>query len=584
MAVERFLEFPLTSMRRSIKDIDDSYRNPWDMYAELAQNSVDAIRKMQAESGEKGRIRITVNAQEKSIVFEDNGCGIPFRRIPKLLNLFSSGKANDTSTVGEKGVGLKFVLFQSLVFEIKSSDGETAGVATVKDARLWKKSNSEEELLLETEELPVFEHGTTVTVKGIELDRDDQEEQGSSIFNLSFEQFKFLLRNKTYLGETTCLWQTGTNPIEIIVKYTDYNGKYSEEVLKNEYVLPIENLPASDIVNIDEFEAWLAERDRSDTDKRAKLQGKILLKKGAYLHNGYREISYWACFLPTRGDWETINKGLKLAPEDFDINSEWAENNAFCLVNSGIYTATKGMPTGISISHPSTGNAGYWPNFFMLFQDNALTFDIGRKSIHGKVQAIYQAKAKELFNHIVKYVTKYTSAVPVTPGPSDFDRDEIVEEVKRLPGLDASEISFEKLPSEQEAAVSAIFFELIGKGIIKDIKPIYLGYRQKYDLYAYYCSRFTQKKRFGFYEFKSHLRNLTKDFSEARKVFDEIDYVICWDVNDTDILQLSNFGIGCEKIERGTLHELDCPESVTHRLSTPNCNPVYVIDLKEIVR
>ena len=124
---------------------------------------------------------------------------------------------------------------------------------------------------------------------------------------------------------------------------------------------------------------------------------------------------------------------------------------------------------------------------------------------------------------------------------------------------------------------------MIGKGIINDIIPIYLGYRNKYDLYAYYVSTHNGKKRFGIYEFKSHLRNLTKDFSEARKVFDELEYVICWDVNDTDIQQLSTFGIGCEKIENGTLHTIDCPSSVTYRLSIPNCNPVYVIDLKELV-
>ena len=583
MATISFLQFPLTSIRRSIKDIDDSYRNPWDLYAELAQNSVDAIRKMQTTSDEKGKISITINAQDKSIIFEDNGCGISYDDLPQLLNLFSSGKAGDSSTVGEKGVGLKFVLFQSTDFEIKTSDGNTASVASIKEARLWKKSTSANELMLDINQVEAFSHGTTISLKGIELDRDDNEEEGTSLFNLSFEQVKFLLRNKTFLGDTSCLWNGNSNPIDIIVKYTDFNGNYNEEVLKNEYILPTEGLSDSDIVDIDEFETWLQARDRSDNDKRAKLQGKVLLLQGTYLHNNYRKVSYWACFLPTRRDWEQINKRLKLVPEDFDINDEWAESNSYCLVNSGIYTATKGMPTGIAISHPSSGNSGYWPNVFMLFQDDALTFDIGRKSIHGKVQAIYQAKAKELFNKITKYVTKYTSAVPVTPGLSgDFDRDEIVESVKRLPDLNSNNVTFEKLPSEQEASVSAIFFELIGKGIIDDICPIYLGYRNKYDLYAYFKSPQSQKKRFGIYEFKSHLRNLTKDFSEARKVFDELEYVICWDVNDTDIRQLSNFGINCEEVEQGTLHTIDCPKSVTHRLSIPNCNPVYVIDLKRL--
>ena len=74
MAELEFLKFPVTIIRRSIKDIDSSYRNPWDIYAELAQNAVDAIRKVQFKDGETGRINIEINAQNKSIVFEDNDC------------------------------------------------------------------------------------------------------------------------------------------------------------------------------------------------------------------------------------------------------------------------------------------------------------------------------------------------------------------------------------------------------------------------------------------------------------------------------------------------------------------------------
>lgn len=579
-----FLKYSLSSIRRSIKDIDDSYRNPWDIYAELSQNAVDAIKKMQETSDENGKIKIIINSQEKSIIFKDNGCGIAYDDLPHLLNLFSSGKGGDSCTVGEKGVGLKFVLFQSTYFEIKSSDGETAGRAVIKDARLWKKSTSEVELMLDYEKIDADWRGTEITLKGIEFDRVDSEEQSLSLFQLSFEQLKYVLRNKTYLGSTDPIWNTEYRPINILLNYTDFNGKEHEETLKNEYILPIEDLSSNDMVDIDEFEKWLNEKDRNDNEKRSKLQGKVLVTKGSYLHKDYRNISYWACFLPTRGDWDTLNERLNLVPIGTEIDDNFKENNGYCLCSDGIYTATKGMPTGISITQPSTGYAGYWPNFFMLFQDDALTFDIGRKSIHGNVQKIYQAKAKEIFNQITKYVTKYTSAVPVTPSSTNsFNRDDIRDYVKELLDLGSEKVSFLKNPSEQEASVSAIFFELIGKGSIDDIIPIYLGYRNKYDLYAYYKSPLTDKKIFGFFEFKSHLRNLTKDFSEAKKVFQEIDYVICWDVNDTDIQQLNNFGIECEKIENSSLHPIDCPASVTHRLVSSISEPVYVIDLKELV-
>lgn len=580
MAELEFLQFPVSIIRRSIKDIDSSYRNPWDIYAELAQNAVDAIRKVNFHGNERGCISIEIDSINKNIIFQDNGCGISKDKLPSLLSLFSSGKDDDNDTVGEKGVGLKFCFFSSTYFEIESSDGVTGGKAIIRDARLWKNATSEEILKLDFEEVTGLPRGTKITLKNVELDTTDDEDS-ITIFKLSFEQLKHVLRSKTYLGNTNSIWNSDFDEITIHLKYKDFNGLEHEEVLKNSYVLPSEVLNEDDLISVDDFETWLQQRDRTDTEKRNKLQGKVIFYKGEYNHNNYRKISFYACFLPTRRDWRKINQTLNLLPADATEADE--EKLQYCLLNSGIYTAIKGMPTGISIDTPNSGNAGYWPNMFMIFQDNALKFDIGRKSIHGKTQAIYQEKAKEIFNKIIKYVTKYTSAVPLTPvSPNRFDRYSIRQNVDRLVELSSRRVKFQKIPSEQEAAVSAVFFELIGNGVIDDITPIYLGYRQKYDLYANYTPP-SGSQVFGFYEFKSHLRNLAKDFSEARKVFDEMDYVICWDVNDNDVQALSDFGINCEEVERGNLHQGDYPKSVTHRLSIPNCNPVYVIDLKKLM-
>ena len=579
-----FLEFPVSSIRRSIKDIDDSYRNPWDIYAELSQNAVDAIRKMQETSDEDGKIEIIINSQEKSIYFEDNGCGIAYNDLPKLLNLFSSGKDEDSCSVGEKGVGLKFVLFQSTYFKIESSDGNTAGRAVIKDARTWKNGSSDEILMLdEYVEIDANWRGTKITLKGIEFDSDDSEEQSLSIFQLSFEQLKYVLRNKTYLGSTVPIWDTNYKPIDISLNYTDFNGIPNKDTLKNEYILPTEVLPSKDMVDMDEFEEWLKLTDRDDTEKRNKLKGKVLVKKDSYMHNGYRKISYWVCFLPNRGDWNTINQRMNLILNGIEIDDSFKSKNGYCLCSDGIYTATKGMPTGISITHPITGAAGYWPNFFMLFQDDALKFDIGRKSIHGNIQNIYQKIAKEIFNNILKYIRKYALVMPIDIDSNDgFDKIKIIDEVRGLVDLNSEKVSFVKNPSEQEASVAALFFELIGNGSITDIIPIYLGYRNRYDLYAYYKSE-TGESKFVFCEFKSHLRNLKDDFPDETKLFNELDYVICWDVNDTDLQELYNKNIGCEPVEISSLHAIDCPASVTHRLFIPNCKPVYVIDLKELV-
>ena len=47
-----FLQQTTRQVKKSIKDIDDSYNNEWDVLAELCQNSVDAIRKRGIKKGE----------------------------------------------------------------------------------------------------------------------------------------------------------------------------------------------------------------------------------------------------------------------------------------------------------------------------------------------------------------------------------------------------------------------------------------------------------------------------------------------------------------------------------------------------
>ena len=350
--------------------------------------------------------------------------------------------------------------------------------------------------------------------------------------------------------------------------------------------MPIEAYDAKDIVDIDEFDKWLQEKDRSDVEKRNKLQNKILILKDTYQYKGYRKIQFWACFLPTRRNWDTINKNYDLLPADITDEKElkqWKQEHSYSIFTSGIYTATKGMPTGITVDQPNTGVSGYWPNFFMIFQDDLLSFDIGRKSIHGKIQAIYQTKAKEIFGRIVPYVTNYTSAIPLSAASStEFDRDTIRDYIKNLVPLGSSIVAFEKNPAEQEASVAAVFYELIGNKTIKDIVPIYSGYRHQYDLYAYYIN-VSGKKEFKIIEFKSHLRNITKDFPDATKVFAEMDYIVCWDVNDTDIQALFDFGITCEEKSKSELNPENFSGSVSYVLLVPHSKPLYVIDLKPLV-
>ncbi|MEG9294960.1 hypothetical protein V6B33_00730 [Mangrovibacillus sp. Mu-81] len=75
--------------------------------------------------------------------------------------------------------------------------------------------------------------------------------------------------------------------------------------------------------------------------------------------------------------WDKITQEYGLITEDKIEDEEYTENYHYALIQAGIYTSVKGMPTGIVINHPKTGYAGYWGNMFILFEDSSLKFDIG---------------------------------------------------------------------------------------------------------------------------------------------------------------------------------------------------------------
>lgn len=558
-------------IRKSIRGIDDSYNNFWDIIAELVQNSVDAINKTEEK---KGKIKIIINSIKRSIQVIDTGIGIERDKIPILLTPFSTDKENDRETIGEKGVGLKFVLFESDNFIMKTTTGNSNQKFVVKipGAKTWKNSTSEEDfcLNLSSEDKCDF-RGTDVYVDGIE---------NQQLFELDFEALKYVIRTKTAIGNVLNLFND--NPyIDVTLEYTDQASNTKEEKIDFKYWIPTESLGKKDLFDLDAFKNWLIENPTSsDSEKRNKLKNRIIYKKGEFKHNSIRIIKYWSCFVPQRTLWKKISCKDGLLNESEMDNEDVLQDKFFTTHQSGIYTSVKGMPTGIVIDSPLTGKTGYWPNLFIIFEDDMLKFDIGRKSINGNVKNIYKKYAKEIFSDYTKYISKYIAGEPDIDNNPIWNRDEIKRNIEELPSLNNSMINFKKLPSEQEASVAAIFYELIGKGKIDKISPIISGYREKYDLYAEYNNHFIC------IEFKSHLRNIIRDFENNDKYANEIDYIVCWDINDTDIQEMNKAGIYLAARNKSTLfneNEAIVPET-THILNYSNqATPIYVIDLKKVL-
>lgn len=572
MAIDNdFLSLSMTMVRNSIRGIETSYSNFWDILAELLQNSVDAIKKTDHD----GKIELFIDCPNKKIVVKDNGCGIEASELPNLLKPFSTNKCNDPTTVGEKGVGLKYAYFQSMMFEIETGNANGCIRATIKEAKLWKQKTDESRLPLYTEIPETSVTGTKITLEGIDNDE---------LFSLTKAQLVYVLRTKTAIGNTDSIWENTKN-IDVQLTFIDQSGtKYDTETIPYKYLLPTEQFSKNDLIDFDDYNRWLQQSDRSDQQKRLKIKGKIITKTLIDTSRPGRPIKVWACFVPKREVWGTASKAAGLISQEEFINnypnSEWRRDRCDKIFTDGIFTSVKGMPTTIRIEAPTTGYSGYWPNMFIIFQDDKVSFDIGRKFIHGATASIYKNIAAEIFKKITNIASKYISGNPEI-STTTFCREDLFNEINGIQDLQLpadSGVKFLKNPYQQEASVCAIFYQLIGSGKITDLTPIISGYKNKYDLYAKWNNKTIVL------EFKTHLRNILKDFDNQVKMFDEVDYVVCWGITDEDTDELYNKGIevnALSSLDTGLLASTNYMSCVTHIMSLAHTNPIYVIDLKQ---
>src|SRR5882762_7729648 len=112
----------LEQVRSNIERIIASYRHLIDIFAELIQNSTDAIiDKFGFAHMEQGNISLEVWPNERKLAVRDNGVGIAE---PDLSSVLVNGKSlkreRNTGRYGFMGFGLTFVGFQTVYFKIES--------------------------------------------------------------------------------------------------------------------------------------------------------------------------------------------------------------------------------------------------------------------------------------------------------------------------------------------------------------------------------------------------------------------------------------------------------------------------------
>lgn len=570
-----FLTRPTSDrLKREIENICDSYSHTWDIVAELAQNSVDAIRLHIKKHGQEARqhfIELEIDSQNRSISIKDSGVGFS-GEIEKVMNLLAPHGSNknpaDQDVIGQKGVGLTYVIFVSNYFELKSRSVDSYVEAVVQNATLWKSGKTSDLPLLDvkqqnSEKNSPSETFTQLTIKDIDQIYSEQDD----LFCQTLPIIQYILRTKTAIGSTMAVFDKD-NPLKIDVTLThiDINGKRKTQKVKFEYMLPEDFINLSSYIDLDEFVSLAAALD--DRQKTQKLRGKCLRKVGSITRYG-RTIKFYAFFAPSRLFWKDIsekNELIKISNEQEEFES---------LYKGGIFVSTRGMPTGVELTPPVTGYAGYWPNFYILIEDNSIVFDLGRKSIPGRTQGLLKEIAKGLFSDSIKfaqYISSDPSVKQAIPTVQQFEKNQYFEELKTLPDLGILKLHYLKHPDEQEAAVTALFNQLIQGEFLKGYYVLRMGFKMTYDLWGMYemsksyvgRAFHKQIKKDGeripvVIEFKYKAEDILIDFENNIKFFTDIDLLVCWDLDEK---RLSKSGVEVSVINEsdaffhGTNYEL----------------------------
>lgn len=539
MAQEKltFLEIYSTKrIKKEIQGICDSYSHPWDILAELVQNSVDSIKKWNrdysSKSNKKHFIDIKIDQRAKSISVTDSGTGIDLKKLPGLLAPNATDKDNDTDLVGEKGVGLKFAVFSSNKFTLETTSTRGKYFCELNKSRDWLHSDADEKLDIEKDYVEEKEKDPTETYTKIELmDVGDAAEQ---IFVYDFNELSYILRTKTFIGFTGDIFKEEKLDVVVTLELINKAGQAEKKKIDFRYWLPSDFFSKNELTDINQYEKEAGKLN--DAQRARRLSSKCLYSKDVVTLGG-KKYWYYAFFVPSRDTWDRMAETAKL---NRNINDE-------PLINHGIYVSTRGMPTGIEVVPPRGGAMGFWAQLFILIEYDGFKFDIGRKAIPNKEKGLLRDIAKTQFNRFngLWELVSGRAPIPRNPTITALQKSDYMAELEKLPNLGLKEIQFLKEPINQEAGVVAIFHELLGKGIIKGYHGLASAYKAPYDFWGKYH---IEKEDLGktiqgqignrksldvpvVIEFKYDAAYIIADVKRDKKHFEDIDVIVCWDID-----------------------------------------------------
>lgn len=534
-------------------------------------------------------IHMTIDAASNTVSVIDNGIGIPQSKLHEMLAPGGGDKDGSGEEVGEKGVGLTYVVFSGNNFSIESKVRD-ANVAAgkVQSAQAWLNEypGSHRPLFLEES---ITDSPSSYNIASPRDGQPDASypldsftkisvgnitpiEGDVNIFSLTGPQLKDLIRTRTAVGVTRRLINSG-EPLEFDFYLTlKLPSGHLTEKIDACYRAPHELIKDSDKISLQAVrDAFVS---KTEVLARRKVVGsKTVYSVATVVIDGWTVDVYGVMF-PYNSTFRQLSK----TPLNL-ISDEAEESEGAYLFQSGIFVGTKGMPTGMRIEPPVGGRyPAYYKRCFFLVESADLKFDLGRKSLHYKFTRRLQSAVAELFKKFEDIAPFQGEGRPVVDEGQKTENQRKLElqtewsYARGLADLGESSIPFAKIPSGQEAGVAAIFHELLGAGELKGYRAYKTGYGARYDMHAV-CTVSDGQSMEAVIEFKHNLQSLIKDLEDGRKSFTDVNLLVAW---DADVQLLKKGGFELDIVTNGYFN------GVTHSLSIPvaGVSPIEVILLR----
>ncbi len=613
-----------------IQDTIETYSGQWRFVHEAIQNAHDSIQ-LNSEI-KRGKVEIDLYVGSNTVSVTDNGTGIPVDNFSKVFLLGGSDKRRSDKTdqhlrkilKGSQGVGIKSTLFTSKTFKVVSVHEGYAWDYEVTDCYKFNAPNFNVEIDPPDPKPTHLPSGSTFTYS---LDNYTVQEFLNDVVNeyceeTLYEELKDIeelktaieiyFRTKTYLGCVQSMLGINKDlkPIDVEVKlHFDLPSLEEHKCIniprcrfissESYYRKEISQTFPGKYIDVLEMHNNLSPRDQADrvyTDFEEVLSQppdqtfkKILIQKldkdtvKRLLDKPRRDRQTRELFFepnPTllhkhRTVLDKIN-GMYLV-----IGQRTYLANYFH-IESKQHISINGLPTNISLNLPHS-TLSYLNNVYVVLDAN-YPLGFGKRNLPSRSKGIIDAFFLDAW-HMLRRVAPLIVGQKEGTDPSQFsvwNKEEQLESYKDKDNLLRALPLFFRTTPQEEQEVVALFFELIGRKLLRGYFPFRVGgNRVTYDALFLIDQNEGEKLPRNFrpsqlktVEFKFHLSGLIQDFRDEVKFLSGIDLVVCWE-NDCD----DDLEYNIHSLERDGILPLPGAQLRIHK-ETDTCQ---VLVLKELI-